>query len=459
MTEGQTTATSPTGATTFADQRGRSNELFAQAATLAPAGVHHNLRSAAPFPLFYERGEGPYKWDADGNRYLCYAMGQGSQILGYSPPAVVEAVRKYAAFGIPGGSHALEIEWARLVGELIPSAERTRFLASGTEATMLALRLARAHTGRSTVVRVQGHYNGWHDYGLIGYRAPFDEAATAGIPDEVLATVRTIRSDLSPSELEEVFAGEDVAAVILEPSGASWGTVPLPSHFLASLRDATRRHGTVLIFDEVITAFRWAPGGIQSLTGITPDLTSLGKILTGGLPGGAVAGAAEILDLLRPDKSPREGYVLHHGTFNGHPVPAAAGIATLTGAASGEAQQAADAHVAALRAGLQEIVESLSIAGFAYGDSSVFHLYLQSPDGEVVGDVSPETMTTERYLAMPRSLIAALHREVRSRGIDLFSYNGGMASGAHGDAELELALSAFDGALRALVQTGVVATA
>jgi glutamate-1-semialdehyde 2,1-aminomutase len=443
----------------YTDQRERSQDLFTRASVLAPAGVHHNLRSSAPFPLFYERGEGAYKWDADGNRYLCYAMGQGSQILGFSHPAVVEAITAHAAYGIPGGSHELEIEWAAIVGELLPSAERTRFLASGTEATMLAHRLARAYTGRSTVVRIQGHYNGWHDYGLIGYRAPFDEAASAGIPAEVLSTVKVIPSSLSLDELDAVFAGGDIAGVILEPSGASWGTVPLATQFLADLREVTSRHGSVLIFDEVITAFRWAPGGIQSLTGITPDLTTLGKILTGGLPGGGLAGAREIVDLLEPGKLPRDGYVLHHGTFNGHPLPAAAGIATLREAASGEPQKAADAHVAALRSGLRSIVEDLSIAGFVYGEASVFHLYLQAPGPDVVADVSPATVTAETYLGMPQPLIAALHREVRRRGVDLFSYNGGMASGAHGDAELDLALTAFEGALRALVDSGAVATA
>jgi glutamate-1-semialdehyde 2,1-aminomutase len=443
----------------YADGRAGSGRLHTRARELAPAGVHHNLRAAAPFPLFFMRGAGPYKWDADGNRYLCYAMGQGSQLLGYSHPTVVEAVERHATFGIPGGSHELEVEWARIVGELIPSAERTRFLASGTEATLLALRLARAHTGRSTVVRVEGHYNGWHDYGLIGYRAPFDQPASAGIPDAVLATVRTIPSTLSAAAIDEVFAAGDVAAVILEPSGASWGTVPMETEFLAALRAATSRHGTVLIFDEVITAFRWSPGGIQALTGITPDLTSMGKILTGGLPGGGVAGHAEIMDLLEPDKPVSDGYVLHHGTFNGHPLPAAAGIATLNGAASGAAQASADAHAGALRAGLSALIEEQGIAGFAYGASSVFHIYLQSPDAPVLAGVTPEDVTTEMYLGMPRPLIAALHRELRRRGVDLFSYNGGMASSAHGESQLDEALTAFDGALRALVASGAVATA
>jgi glutamate-1-semialdehyde 2,1-aminomutase len=448
---------SPAEPDAYAGPRARSGELHASAQGLAPAGVHHNLRSAAPFPLFYARGEGPYKWDADGHRYLCYAMGQGSQMVGYSHPAVVEAIKAHAAFGVPGGSHELEIEWARLVGELLPSAERTRFLASGTEATMLALRLARAHTGRSTVLRVQGHYNGWHDYGLIGYRPPFDAPASAGIPADVAATVKAIPSTLSAEEIDAVFAAGDVAAVILEPSGASWGTVPLPGHFLGALRESTRRHGSVLIFDEVITAFRWSPGGIQALTGITPDLTSLGKILSGGVPAGGLAGSAEIMDLLAPDKTPAAGYVLHHGTFNGHPLPAAAGIATLREVASGDATRAADAHVAALRAGLQEIVDRLSIAGFAYGDASVFHLYLQAPGPDVVAGIAPEDVTPEMYLSIPRPVISALHRELRRRGVDLFSYNGGMASGAHGDAELDLALTAFEGALSALVESGTVA--
>ena len=443
----------------YSEHRGRSQELFEQAGHVAPAGVHHNLRTATPFPLFFTRGKGAHKWDADGHRYVCYAMGQGSQILGYSHPDVLEAIAASADYGIPGGSHPLEVEWARIVGDLIPSAERTRFLASGTEATMLAMRLARAHTGRTRVLRVQGHYNGWHDYGLLGYRAPFDEPASAGIPPEVLSTLGWIPSDATSDDIETALAGGDVAAVILEPSGASWGTVPLPEGFLEALRASTERHGAVLIFDEVITAFRWSPGGIQALTGIAPDLTTLGKILTGGLPGGGITGRADLLDLLRPDKTPREGYVLHHGTFNGHPLPAAAGIATLKHVATGEPQAAADAHAAALRAGLQEIVDGLGIAGFVYGESSVFHLYLQAPGDDVAAAPSATELTPGRYLAMPSALIGDLHRELRARGVDLFSYNGGMASAAHDDRDLSHSLSAFEGALGALVHAGAVATA
>jgi glutamate-1-semialdehyde 2,1-aminomutase len=213
----------------------------------------------------------------------------------------------------------------------------------------------------------------------------------------------------------------------------------------------TERHGTLLIYDEVITGFRVSPGGAQLVHGVTPDLTSLGKILTGGLHGGAICGRSDVIDLLDPVRRGTPSYVLHHGTFNGHPLAAAAGVATLEIAATGEPQAQADAHAEALRAELSRIMAELEIAGFAYGDSSMFHLYFGPGDAESV--------STEELLSIPPAVIAALTTELRARGVDLFSYNGGMSSAAHGDAELERAAEAFRGALRALRDAGVVATA
>ena len=221
-------------------------------------------------------------------------MGHGALLLGHSHPAVVAAVREQAGLAFhPGACHELESDWAEAVTRLVPSAERVRFTSSGTEASLLALRLARASTGRHEIVQLAGHFHGWHDQVASGADAPFDQPDTAGLPRahrrggaHVIPGRRRMRwPRRSPPG--------DVAAVIMEPSGAAWATVPLPDGFLAAARRLTAETGTLLVFDEVVSGFRWSPGGVQAVAGVRPDLTVLGKILAGGMPGGAVAGRAD----------------------------------------------------------------------------------------------------------------------------------------------------------------------
>ena len=441
----------------------KSTLLAQRARELSPGGVHHNLRGTPPLPIFYERAEGAYKWDVDGHKYVDYSLGQGSLLLGHAHPKVVEAVLGTYMPGVPAANHPSEVTWAELVHELMPSAEKVRFAMSGTEATMLAIRLARAYTGRTTIIRFAGHYNGWHDYGMVGYRPPFDRLASAGVPDFVPLTVKVVPPDDGGKCLEEMLGTEEVAGVILEPSGASWGAAPLPPGLLGTVRDLAHQHGALLIYDEVITGFRFSPGGAQARDGIIPDLTTLGKIISGGFPGAAVAGKAEVLDLMIPlqGTEPPRPYVLHHGTFNGHPVCAAAGIATLTEIRSGSPNAVADAHAALVREGVQNLIDELSICGFTYGESSIFHVFLESPaeDGRRrEPSLTAASATVYDFLGMPRSMIARLSYELRTAGVDLFSYNGGMASAAHGDQELDQTLTAFEGALRAMRDDGMVAT-
>ena len=447
-----------------------SAQLFDRAMEFAPGGLHHNLRTTWPFPLSFSHGEGPHKWDVDGHRYVDYALGQGSLLLGHEHPAVVEEVRKTYMPGVPGANHELEVRWSELVCDLIPSAENVRFVASGTEATMLAIRLARAYTGRTRLVRIEGHYDGWHDYVMPGFRPPFDQSLSAGVPEAILEMVSVVPGDDGGRGLEDALKDESVAAVILEPSGASWGTVPLEPNFCATARELATKYGSLMILDEVITGFRFSPGGAQARDGVIPDLTTLGKILCGGFHGGAVAGRADVLSHLRLDLLQREApdakpYVLHHGTFNGHPVSARAGIATLTEVKTGQPNAAADRHAAEIRQGLQEIVDSLSIAGFSYGESSVFHVYLaagaeiaETPSAmPTLADGTPGSGSADELLNISPRVIDALHFQLRVRGVDLFSYNGGMTSATHGDNELDQTLSAFEDTLRLLRDRGIVA--
>jgi glutamate-1-semialdehyde 2,1-aminomutase len=279
------------------------------------------------------------------------------------------------------------------------------------------------------------------------------------VPESVLGTAETATPRLSAlDELESVLAREDVAAAIIEPSGASWGSVPLEPGFCDRVRELTEKYSTLLIYDEMITGFRWAPGGAQERDGIDPDLTTLGKILTGGMPGGSVAGKAAILDALIPTTDPENGYVLNFGTFNGHPLSAAAGIASLQLVRDGDACRRASAYGAEMRAGLQQVIEEQDVAGFSYGEESAFHVYLVEPGSAVEGKWrDPRDLTSEEYLGIPKAILGAMTEGLRGRGVDFWTYNGGIGSAAHTDADLGLALDAFAGAFTDMKNRGLVA--
>ncbi|MGL6097979.1 MAG: aspartate aminotransferase family protein, partial [Fimbriiglobus sp.] len=334
-----------------------SRERFAAARGLFPNGVTHDIRTMAPFPVVVERATGAAKWTVDGAELVDYFTGHGSLLLGHSPPDVVAAVREQVAKGTHyGASHDLEVRWAEWVRTLIPSAEKVRFTGSGTEATLMALRLARVHTGKPRFLRFLGHFHGWHDAVTPGSDPPYDAPVVVGVPDAVAGLAVAVRpNDLNLVE-STLHKNPDIGAVILEPTGGHWGGVPIRGDFLRGLREITTRLGRLLIFDEVITGFRVAPGGAQAYYNVTPDLTSLAKILAGGLPGGCLAGAAEILDHIehRPGK-PR---VRHPGTYNGNPLSAAAGVATLARVATGEPGDAANRAGRELRNRLNAMFEN-----------------------------------------------------------------------------------------------------
>src|SRR5215470_555758 len=319
----------------YTDALPASRALYERARRLFPDAVTHDNRRMQPFPLYVDRAEGAYKWDVDGRRYVDYWMGHGALLLGHNPRPVVDAVREQALHGTHyGACHPKEVEWGEWVHRLVPSAERVRFTASGTEATHMAVRLARAFTGKKHVVKFAGHFHGWHEGLEIGVRAPYEAEPEAGQLAEVVELV----SVLPPSDIvavRERLADGDVAALIVEPTGGHFGSVPMPASFVRALRTETQRAGALLIFDEVVTGFRVAPGGAQQLLGVKPDLTTLAKILAGGLPGGAVVGREDVLAYLAT--RPGAQKIAHHGTFNANPLTAAAGVAMLAAVADGEA--------------------------------------------------------------------------------------------------------------------------
>jgi glutamate-1-semialdehyde 2,1-aminomutase len=310
----------------------RSRALQQRAEKLLPGGVDSPVRAFLAVggePPFVERGEGAYLWDADGNRYIDYFGSWGPMILGHAFPAAVEAVQQAAARSASfGASTAAEGELAELVVKAFPSIEKLRFVSSGTEATMSAIRLARAFTGRKYVIKFEGCYHG-HSDGLLVKAgsgvATFGIPGSAGVPEEIAhLTLALPFNDVAMVEAAFAAHKGEIACVIVEPVVGNAGCIPPAAGYLEALREITSREGAVLIFDEVMTGFRLALGGAQELYGITPDMTTLGKIVGGGLPCAAFGGRAEIMNLLAP-----LGPVYQAGTLSGNPLAMAAGIATV----------------------------------------------------------------------------------------------------------------------------------
>jgi glutamate-1-semialdehyde 2,1-aminomutase len=309
-----------------------SHEQFARARLSIAGGVNSAVRAFKQVggdPVFFARGEGAHLFDIDGNRYIDYVASWGPSILGHAHPGVVRAVCETAATGMSyGAPTVIETEMAELLKQLVPSLEKVRMVSSGTEATMSAIRLARGFTGRDKIIKFEGCYHGSGDSLLVKAGS---SALTLGVPSSpgvpaALAELTLTLEYNNPAQLREVFGtiGNEIACVIVEPVAGNMNCVPAIPGFLETLRELTSRHGALLIFDEVMTGFRVALGGAQGLYGIRPDLTTLGKVVGGGMPVGAFGGRAEIMDRVTPD-----GPVFHAGTLSGNPVAMAAGLATL----------------------------------------------------------------------------------------------------------------------------------
>ena len=349
----------------YIDLHPGSAERHAKATDLFPDGVTHDARRTSPFPLYATHGAGPHKWDVDGNRIIDFWTGHGSLILGHSHPKIVEAVNRQMTMGTHlSASTDLEIQWAELVRDLIPSAEKVRFHSSGTEADMMAIRMARAYTGKTKVILFENHFHGWSDYLSV------DGSGLGGIPSETFSTM-IVLPDGDISVVEETLEGDDdVAAVILEPTGAHMGMHALSPSFLGELREVTERHGVVLIFDEVVTGFRVSRGGAQEYFGVTPDMTTLAKIIGGGLPGGAVCGKTEIIDMIQSTGDPdydQNRRIGHNGTFNANPLSAAAGITALELVKTTPVNETTEAMGQRLKDGLNDALTRMEVPGCASG--------------------------------------------------------------------------------------------
>ncbi len=417
-----------------------------RAVTRLPGGITHDSRHLDPFNLCVTRAEGAYKWDADGNRYVDYVTGHGSLILGHNHPAVIDAVQTQLQLGTHlGGNSVLELEWAERVCEIVPGAEKVRFTSSGTEAVMLAIRLARNFTGRTHLIQFATHFHGWSDSAFGGQGSP-------GLPI-ALQSLATVLPCGDYAQVEERLRDETVAAVIIETSHPSFFTLDDPAAYLQFLREATEKTGTLLIVDEVVSGFRWAPGGAQEYYGAHGDITSLAKILAGGLPGGAVVGRGDIIDTLSFDPEARGGRakIVHPGTYNANPLSAAAGVACMGLVADPETQQRANASAAAIRTGMNAALRDAQVPGCVYGAASMFRVALGGDELPPASDlVRPIEGAPAGREATSGPLATALNVGMLLEGVALFNSRG-ITSIAHSQEDIDLTVNAFSRTL-ALMQ-------
>jgi glutamate-1-semialdehyde 2,1-aminomutase len=410
-----------------------------------PGGVNSPARASGAVggePIVVARGEGAYLWDVDGNRYIDYVGSWGPLILGHAFPAVVEAVQQAARRGTSFGAPTeAENELAELIIQAVPSIDKVRLVSSGTEATMSAIRLARGFTGREGIVKFAGNYHGHVDSLLV---AAGSSAATLAVPNSPGVTVGTSRDTLvleynDVAGLREAFAahGPRIAGVIFEPIVGNMGVVMPSREFLAALRDLTQQHSALLVCDEVMTGFRVAYGGAQQLLGIEPDITTLGKIVGGGLPVGAYGGRAEIMDHVLP-----AGKVFQAGTLSGNPLATAAGCAMLRALRDNPPYEQLERLSRRLEAGLREAAESAGVAHHVARVGSMMTIFFA--DQLVVDWPSASRCDTARF--------ARYFWGMLERGIYLpcSQFEALFVSAAHTEADIDATVAAAHAALHTI---------
>ena len=417
-----------------------SEGLAAQARQLFPDGVTHVSRKLAPYPVYMDRGKGPRKWDIDGNEYVDYRTGHGSMILGQAHPAIVDAVQTQMAKGTHlSACTEVEIRWASLIKQIVPSVEKVRFVSSGTEAVMMAFRICRRFTGKEKIVKFADAFHGWSD---AAYVTDPDTDAAYGIPSGTASSV----INLPPHDLEAVEntlkSDDDIAAVVFQ------GNDVARPEFIRGLRELTERMGVLLMIDEVVSGFRWSMSGCQGRFGVTPDVSAFAKILAGGLPGGAVGGRADILDVIG------QGGVRHPGTFNANPLSAAAGATALQLLIEEPVVETAEASAEKLRVGFNEVLQRMEIPGGAYGVASVVSVSL----GQEVDTTDPYSTPAEADPGGKRvsgDTLDQLQMEFINQGV-WSSPVAFILSSTHQDGDIDFTVDKFEAALREVRKTGAI---
>ena len=415
----------------------KSQQLFERAQKRIPGGVNSPVRAfraVGGTPPFFERASGPYLWDADGTRYIDYVGSWGPMLAGHCHPAVVEAVQEAASRALSFGAPTeAEIELAELLCKLLPSMDLVRLVSSGTEATMSALRLARGYTGRSVIVKFEGCYHGHADSLLVkaGSGAlTFGNPSSAGVPAETAAHTVVLDYNNVP-QVRELFSakGKQIAAVIVEPVAGNMNLVLPAKGFLEALREECTRHGAVLILDEVMTGWRVAPGGAQAHYGIKPDLTTLGKVIGGGLPLGAFGGRREIMEKIAP-----LGPVYQAGTLSGNPIAVAAGLATLKIVAAKDFHERVEATTRTLVERLSAEARQANVKFSAQSIGSMFGVYFREKAPTSFAEV----------MQCDKERFNRFFHEMLARGVYLApsAYEAGFVSAAHGATEIDATIAA-----------------
>ncbi len=423
----------------------KSEKAFKEAQKHIPGGVNSPVRAFGPVgghPIFFKSGSGCHVTDIDGNSYIDYVGSWGPLILGHAHPAVIKKIKSTAAKGTSfGAPTVLETKLARLIKGAVPSIEKVRFVNSGTEATMSAIRLARAFTGRELVVKFEGCYHGHVDGLLIKAGSG---AATLGIPTSpgipqgyASTTVVLPYNSLQAVEALCKERGREIACIILEPVAGNMGVVPPVPGYLEGLWKLTRAYGIVLIFDEVMSGFRVSPGGAQELYGIRPDLTTLGKIIGGGLPVGAYGGRADIMDKIAP-----LGAVYQAGTLSGNPVAMAAGVATLEALKDASLYEKLEESSRNLAEGLERAARDSGVKTFHTRVGSMLCIFFT--ENRVTDWDSAKTSDTQRY--------AAYFRGMLERGVYLApsQFEAAFVSTAHGGEDIEATIKAGSEVMKGL---------
>lgn len=416
----------------------RSHDLFQQAQKTIPGGVNSPVRAfkgVGGDPVYFKKGEGAYLYDEDNNKYIDYVASWGPMIMGHAHPEVVQAVQDAAAHGLGFGAPTqIETEMAELVCQLVPSIEMVRMVSSGTEATMSAIRLARGYTGRDKIVKFEGCYHGHSDSLLVkaGSGAlTFGVPSSPGVPASLSEHTITLNYNDS-AQVREVFAdiGDQIAAIIVEPVAGNMNCIPPVEGFLETLREVCDQSGSVLIFDEVMTGFRVSKGGAQTYYGITPDLTTLGKVIGGGLPVGAFGGKKEIMQQISP-----LGPVYQAGTLSGNPLSMAAGMKTLTLVSQEGIHNELDAKAKRLVTGIVAKAKEAGIAMTSNQVGGMFGLFFSDED-KITGFAQVTQCDQERFKKFYHGML--------DEGVYLApsAFEAGFVSAAHSNEDIDATIEA-----------------
>lgn len=431
-----------------------SKELYERSLKVS-RGMNHDSRYCTPFPIFASHAKGSRKWDVDGNEHIDYSMGHGALLFGHAHPDIVSAVSEQIAKGsLYALEHELDIELAERINRLIPAAERVELVSTGNEATILIAQIARAYTCRHKILKFEGHNFGWSDEMDAGSAVPFDKPRAGRVPPAVDGALTGGVMVIPQNEvaLEQALAKKDVAALFMEGGEALGTGIAVLPEITSAARRLTQQYGTLLVFDEIITGFRWSPGGYQAVVGVTPDLCALAKIMGGGLPIGAACGRTDVMEMLKIKADDPEWNrfrrVPHAGSYNGNAVSVATGINVLKMAATGEPQKRAEKLTERLCVGMNHEIEKRGIRACAFHYSSVLHLHFgecQRCDQKMCLDTnkSPTSKVTD-----------ALNRHMFLNGVHIHRGVLGWVSAVHTEQDIDETIDAFGCALDDMMEEG-----